>query len=156
MIPAHAATQKTRRPATWRSYSGLSARRWRMGKAIPAATATAASPRTRAPLLGTGAKLIARISVPTSTTDRTPPRFSTGSLVSLTWLGTKATAIRKATTTSGKVIRKTDPHQKCSRSQPATSGPREEIAPPMADQSAIDLVRAGPDHSAAIRAKVVG
>ena len=30
MIPAHAATQKIRRAATCRSYSGLRARRWRM------------------------------------------------------------------------------------------------------------------------------
>ena len=38
MIPAHAATQKIRRPATCRSYSGLAARRCRMTNAIPAAS----------------------------------------------------------------------------------------------------------------------
>ncbi len=30
------------------------------------------------------------------------------------------------------------------------------MAPPMPDQSAIDLVRAGPDHSAVMSASVVG
>ena len=39
------------------------ARRWRMTKATPAATAMSARPRTSAPMFGTGAKLIARISV---------------------------------------------------------------------------------------------
>ena len=37
---------------------------------------------------GTGAKLIDRTSAATRTTDRIPPRLSTGSLASLTWLGT--------------------------------------------------------------------
>ena len=41
-------------------------------------------------------------------------------------------------------------------SAPATSGPSAAIAPPSADQSAIDFVRPGPDHSAVIRASVVG
>ena len=36
MIPAQAATQKTRRPAMWRSYSGFAARRWRRTNAAPA------------------------------------------------------------------------------------------------------------------------
>ena len=52
--------------------------------------------------------------------------------------------------------RKTDPHQKCSSSRPESNGPRAEIAPPSADQSAIDFVRAGPDQSAVISASVVG
>ena len=72
--------------------------------------AMAASPSASVPLFGTGAKLIARIKAATSTTERMPPRLSTGSVVSLTWLGTKITAIGNATTTSGKVTRKTDPH----------------------------------------------
>ena len=36
------------------------------------------------------------------------------------------------------------------------SGPSEAIAPPVAAQSAIDFVRAGPDQSAVISASVVG
>src|SRR5215218_3511880 len=108
------------------------------------------------PLFGTGAKLIARIRAATSTTERIPPGLSTGSVVSLTWLGTTLAAIGKATATSGSVIRKTDPHENCSSSAPATSGPSEAIAPPSADHSAIDFVRPGPDHSAAISASVVG
>ena len=54
------------------------------------------------------------------------------------------------------MIRNTEPHQKCRAAQPAVSGPSAEIAPPSADHSAIDFVRAGPDHSAVINASVVG
>ncbi len=139
-----------------RSKRGFCARRWRMTKASAAASATAASPSASAPLFGTGAKLIASTSVPTSTTESTPPRLSTVSVVSLTWLGTNASASTSATAASGKVIRNTEPHQKCSRSRPESSGPSAEIAPPSADHSAIDLVRAGPDQSAVISASVVG
>ena len=59
-------------------------------------------------------------------------------------------------TANGRVIRKTEPHQKLSSSQPATSGPSDAMAPPSADHKAIDLVRPGPDHKAVIRANVVG
>jgi hypothetical protein len=123
---------------------------------MSAASAIAARPSVRAVVFGTGAKLIERISAPTRTTDRIPPRLSTGSVVSLTWLGTMKYAIRTATTASGNVTRKTEPHQKLSRSAPATSGPSDAMPPPIADQSAIALVRPGPDHSAAISASVVG
>ena len=85
-----------------------------------------------------------------------PPRLSTGSAVSLTWAGTSRNASTSATTASGSVSRKTDPHQKCSSSNPESSGPRAEIAPPSADHNAIDFVRPGPDHSAVINARVVG
>src|SRR5207247_5072689 len=67
--------------------------------------------------------------------------------------GTKKNAITRATTASGKVRRKTDPHQKCSSSSPDSSGPSAEIPPPMPDQSAIDFVRPGPDQSAVIKAR---
>ena len=105
---------------------------------------------------GTGAKLIDRTSAATRTTDRIPPRLSTGSLASLTWLGTYITAATIATAASGKVIRKTEPHQKCSNRAPESTGPSEEMAPPMPDHSAIAFVRPGPDQSAVIRASVVG
>jgi hypothetical protein len=81
---------------------------------------------------------------------------STGSVVSLTWPGTNATASSRATTASGRVIKNTDPHQKCWSSAPATSGPSAAMAPPRADHSAIERVRAGPDHNAVISASVVG
>jgi hypothetical protein len=100
--------------------------------------------------------LIARISAATITTERIPPELSTGSVASLTCAGTSLAAIGNATTTSGNVIRKTDPHSNCSSSAPETNGPSEAIAPPSADHSAIDLVRPGPDHSAVINANVVG
>jgi len=156
MIPAQAATQKMRRLATCRSYNGFFALRWRITNAIAAATAMAARPSASVPLFGTGAKLIDRIRVPTKTTDSTPPRLSTGSVVSFTWLGKKMTASTSAIAASGRVIRKTDPHQNLSSKAPATRGPSAAMPPPIADHSAIDLVRPGPDQSAAMRASVVG
>src|SRR5215211_2205688 len=116
----------------------------------------AVRPATSVPLLGTGAKLIARMSDATSRTERMPPRLSTGSVVSLTWAGTNFAAITRATTASGSVIRKTDPHQKYCRKKPAITGPNAAIAPPVPDHSAIDFVRPGPDQSAVIKARVVG
>ncbi len=115
-----------------------------------------ASQLARAPLPGTGAKLIASTSTATSSMDRTPPRLSTGSVVSLTWAGTKASAISRATAASGKVIKNTEPHQKCNSNAPAISGPSTEMAPPRPDYRAIDRVRPGPDHRAVITASVVG
>jgi hypothetical protein len=127
-----------------------------MRNARRAATAITARPRASVPLFGTGAKLIAKIKAPTKRTERTPPRLSTGSAVSFTWLGTNMTAISRATPARGRVIRKTDPHQKLSSSAPATRGPSAAIPPPIADHKAIALVRPGPDQRAVIKAKVVG
>ncbi len=123
---------------------------------MPAARAIAVSPSTRAPASGIAAKLIASTIAAISSTDRIPPRLSTGSLPSFTCAGTDRTARASATTASGSVTRNTDPHQKLSSSHPETSGPSAEIAPPSADHSAIDRVRAGPDHSAVMSASVVG
>ena len=53
-------------------------------------------------------------------------------------------------------MKKTEPQWNCRSSAPESSGPSEEIAPPMPDHSAIERVRAGPDHSAVISASVVG
>ncbi len=99
---------------------------------------------------------MARIAEPTRTADRMPPRLSTDSLVSLTCAGTKRTAMTRATTASGRVTRNTELQSKCSRRNPDTSGPIAAMAPPSADHRAIERVRAGPDHSAAMRARVVG
>ena len=88
--------------------------------------------------------------------ERTPPRLSTGSVDSLTWLGTNFSAINSAITASGTVSRNTEPHQKCSSRIPEQSGPSAEIAPPVAAQSAIARVRAAPDQRAVISASVVG
>ena len=85
-----------------------------------------------------------------------PPRLSTGSVASFTCDGTSRIASTSATIASGSVSRKTEPHQKSSRRSPDRSGPSEEIAPPMPDHNAIDLVLAGPLHNAVISASVVG
>jgi hypothetical protein len=76
MIPASAATQKIRRPATVRSYSGAFACRWRITNATPAATATITVASTIVPSLGTGAKLIASTNPAIASTERMPPRLS--------------------------------------------------------------------------------
>src|SRR6187455_2300263 len=110
-----------------------------MKKPAPAATATAARPSASVPLFGTGAKLIASTTQPTVTADRIPPRLSTGSLASFTWAGTNNHAIKKAAIASGRVTRKTEPHQKCSSKAPEINGPSAEIPPPIADHKAIDL-----------------
>ena len=54
------------------------------------------------------------------------------------------------------MTRKTEPQSNCSSSAPESSGPSDAIAPPIADQSAIERVRAAPDQSAVISASVVG
>ena len=64
--------------------------------------------------------------------------------------------MNRASAASGRVTRKTEPQSNCSSRAPESSGPSEAIAPPVAAQSAIDLVRAGPDQSAVISASVVG
>ncbi len=156
MIPAHAATQNVGRATIGRSYSGLSARRSCRRNSGAAITAITNSTSAVVSMPFTGQKLIARISVPTRTTETMPPRLSTGSVVSFTWLGTNHTAIASAITASGIVTRKTDPQSKCSSRIPLTSGPSAAKPPPIADQSAIDFVRARPDHSAVMSASVVG
>ena len=83
----------------------------------------ATRPRTSAPSFGTGAKLIARTTAAINRTERMPPRLSTGSVVSFTWAGTRRSAKTSATTASGSVSRKTEPHQKCSSNRPESSGP---------------------------------
>ena len=72
------------------------------------ASAITPSPIASAPLPGTAAKLIPRTSVPIITTERIPPRLSTGSVVSFTCAGTKRIAITSAISASGRVITNTD------------------------------------------------
>jgi hypothetical protein len=127
-----------------------------MTNAISAIAVTMNRLRISVVSLGTAAKLIPRISAPTRAIESTPPKWSTGSVLSFTWLGTSRSAITRAITASGRVIRKTEPHQKRSSRTPAQRGPSDAIAPPVAAHSAIDFVRAGPDQSAVINARVVG
>lgn len=154
--PATAATQNVGRAAMRRSYSGCFARSWRHTNAASAATPIAASPSASAPPEGTLARLIARMSAPTSTAARMPPRLSTGSVDSFAWAGTKITTSGIAMMISGIVMRNDAPHHRYSTMAPASSGPIAETAPPIADHSAMALVRAAPDHSAVIKASVVG
>src|SRR3954447_26622180 len=126
-----------------------------MTNATTAAAATIRKQIARVRVSGTETRLMPSTSAPTSSTERMPPRLSTGSVASLTWLGTNRTASTSATTTSGSVTKKPAPHQYLESRNPATRGPSAEIAPPIPDHSAIDLVRPGPDHNAVINASVV-
>ena len=157
MMPPTAATQKVGRAAILRSYSGFLARRCRMTNRIKATIVTTSRPSDQgAACSATGAKLIARMNDPTSTSERMPPRLSTGSVVSLTCAGTNLGAMNSATTATGRTTKKTEFQGKRTSSRPESSGPQALIAPPMAAHSAIERVRAGPGHSAAIKASVVG
>jgi len=156
MMPPTAATQKIRRPAMRKSYRGLGARRCRSTNAAAAATAIAANPSASAPLPGVGARLIAKIKAVTRTTDKMPPRLSTGAVDSFTWAGTNKMTMTRAIAANGAVNTKTEPHQKYSSNTPATSGPSAARALPIPDHRAMARVRAGPDHNAVTRARVVG
>ena len=99
---------------------------------------------------------MARISDPTSTSERIPPRLSTDSFDSLTCAGTNFSAMKKATTATGITTKKMEFQAKRVSSSPESSGPQALMAPPTAAHSAIDLVLAGPVHRAAISARQVG
>ena len=105
---------------------------------------------------GLDTKLIAITKAMMPITEKMPPRWSTESVVSLMWAGTNRAAKNSATNASGTVIRKHEPHQNLLRTSPESKGPSAAIEPPTADHAAIDLTRAGPDHSAVISARVVG
>ena len=116
------------------------------------------SPSTSVPLFGTGAKLIATISAATSSTRKNAAEVVDG-IGRLVHIGSarQRTASTSATAASGNVIRKTDPHQKCSSSQARrTRGRARKSHRRAPTESAIDFVRPGPDQSAVIRASVVG
>ncbi len=78
-------------------------------KPTAAASAINPSPSASVPCSGTGAKLMHNTSAATSSTDRMPPRLSTGSLVSLTCAGTNRHAMYSATSASGSVMKNTEP-----------------------------------------------
>ena len=85
-----------------------------------------------------------------------PPRWSTGLVDSLTWLGTYRSAKTNATTANGMLIKKHDPHQKALRQAPASRGPMAAREAPMADHAAMARTRPGPLQRAVIKARVVG
>ena len=62
-------------------------------------------------MLATGAKLMERMNAPTITSDRIPPRLSTGSVVSLTCGGTNSRAMMKAITAIGTTTMNTELHE---------------------------------------------
>ena len=90
------------------------------------------------------------------TTDRTPPRWSTGSLVSPACRGSHRPARRTTSTAIGTETRNTDPHQKLPSSSPPSRGPSAEQPPPIPDHSAIARVRAPPRNSPVISDRVIG
>ena len=126
-----------------------------MTNATRAASAIAARPIATALLLGTAAKLIASTSAATSSTESIPPRLSTGSVVSLTWLGTKRSGQKRDDRERERDQEHRAPAEVLEQRAREQRAERGDCASEP-DQSAIDFVRAGPDHSAVIRASVVG
>ena len=157
MIPAHAATQNVRREATSRSYSGIRRPPLAEENATSAATAIAASTSVQRPLVRHGREVDRedQRADEDEREDAAEVVHRLGRLVDVA-RDEASTAMTRATAASGRVTRKTEPHQKCSSSAPATSGPSAATPPPIADQRAIDFVRPGPDQSAVISASVVG
>ena len=156
MIPATAATQKTRREAMSRSYSGFATRRWRITNATPATIAMANRTSARRPSFGTGAKLMPRIDRPDEHRRQDPAQVVDllGRLVDVRRHEADGHDQRDDGEWEGD--EEDGAPLECSRRNPDTSGPNDAIAPPSADHRAIDRVRPGPDHSAAMRASVVG
>ena len=140
-------------PGDLQVIEGLAAQRCRHTKAAVAARAINPKSGDESALPGTGARLIDSTRPATSTTEEDAAEVVDG-------FARLMTARAPAPTPSveprprAEVIRKTDPHQNCPSSQPATSGPSEAMAPPSADHRAIDFVRPEPDH-AVINASVV-
>ena len=97
------------------------------------------------PLSGTGAKLIARISARDQhdREDAAEVVDRLGRLVDVRRARTTS-AIRSATTASGSVMRKTEPHRSARAARRRRAGRATRSPPPSADHSAIDFVRPGP------------
>ena len=148
-----------RRPATFRSYSGFAARRWRMKNA------TSAGDRDHARARATSVALVRdRREV-----DREDQRADEDDGEDAAEVVDRvARLVHVARARSSNAIDEGDdrerqrdeehraPPELLEQTRPETSGPSAAIAPPSADQSAIDFVRPGPDHSAVISASVVG
>src|SRR4029453_11190512 len=90
------------------------------------------------------------------TTDRPPPRWSTGSLDSPACRGSHRPASTTTSTAIGTDGRNTDPHQKWPSNSPPIKGPSAEQPPPIPDHNAIARVRAPPRNSPVINDRVIG
>src|SRR4029453_4961490 len=90
------------------------------------------------------------------TTDRPPPRWSTGWVVSPRCRGRHRPPSTTTSTAIGTLGRNTDPHQKRPSSSPPSRGPNAEQPPPMPDHNAIARVRAPPRNSPVISDRVIG
>ena len=87
-------------------------------------------------MLGTAAKLMPRMKVPTSTIDRMPPRLSTGSVDSWTCAGMFFRTRKRATSATGMTTRKTALQGRNNNRVPEIRGPNALMAPPVAAHSA--------------------
>ena len=134
----------------------MAARFCRITNAATPAAATSASPSATVPAFGTAAKLIASTNAEIMTTEMIPPKLSTGSVASLMCAGTNSDGHHEGNDRERQREQEDGPPPEMLQQVPAASGPSAEMAPPKADHSAIDRVRAGPDHSAVINASVVG
>ena len=89
----------------------------------------------------TGPSMTAHTSTPMPAIEAKVPTGSKRLIVVSREVGTtRATAIR-ATAITGTLMNRTDPHQKCSSSQPPVTGPRATAAPAVAAHTAIAAAR---------------
>ena len=88
-----------------------------------------------------GASMIARTTVVIPMIDRTAPTRSRGGVSRSLDSGTSATTPMSATATIGMFTKNTEPHQKCSRSQPPRMGPAATDSPATPDHAPIAAAR---------------
>ena len=120
---------------------GVRVRRSHTMKAVSSTAATAKAPSTSGSVQPWAPSMIAHTRATRPTMDSTAPRKSTRGAAGSRDVGTKSCPPTRATTTTGTLTRKTEPHQKCSRSQPPVTGPMATAMPAVADQMAMAWAR---------------
>ncbi len=155
MPPAAKATQNVRALARGNDTSGRRARVCRQ-KNTASRTATRARVIHRVRVQPSSRCSIHSTRPPTPRTERMPPRWSTGKRSSWECQGSTTRPMPRATTTSGRLMRNTDPHQKYSSSQPPMTGPTAAKPVPRPDHSAMAVMRGRPRYSAPMMDNVVG
>src|SRR5579872_1594649 len=119
----------------------------RLSKATKHASTTA--PNARAPITSGdvqprfGASMIPQSSDPMPTTESRPPAGSVFGADGFFEFGTRKQVAVNETMTMGTLTRKTEPHQKCERSQPPTTGPIATPRPEVPDQMPMARARSG-------------
>ena len=109
--------------------------------AASSTAAAAKAPSTCGSVQPWAPSMIAHTRATRPTIDSTAPSRSTGGAAGSREVGTNSWPSTRATTTTGTLTRKTEPHQKCSSSQPPVTGPMATAMPAVADQMAMAWAR---------------